>query len=97
MKSNTIIWGALAVAAIVVAAKCKTKQKVASITLENIRRGVAEGWYDIVEIYAAPSGWYVKLRGKNTDGEEFIGSYAIAQEDFNQLKDEGYTVAQYDF
>ena len=93
MKNGVVILGALAAVAIIAAAakKCPTgAYNPEYISLENIRRGVSEGWYEINGLYASGGRFFVSLKGKTTDGEEFVGTYEISASDFNILKIEGY-------
>ena len=93
MNNGVVILGALVAVALIATAakKCPTGARDPEyISLENIRRGVSEGWYEINGLYASKAGYFVSLKGKTTDGEDFIGSYAISKTDFDMLRKEGY-------
>ena len=73
---------------------CKTKCSSGdTISLENIRRGIAEGWYT-VKICSAPnqSGvveYYAILTGKNTDGGAEETVQTITASIYEALKADG--------
>ena len=61
------------------------------ITLYNIRRGVAEGWYKavLVRVNGKPG---VYLYGKDTAGNSTGDTYPISENDWETLKNEGFSV-----
>lgn len=63
------------------------------VSIENIRRGVKNGWYTctLLVVDGVPA---VRLTGKKADGKSYTGVYPISAEDWQQLKSEGYHVAQ---
>lgn len=63
------------------------------VSAENIRKGVARGWYNavLVRVKGQPA---VYLFGKDTNGAEYGDTFPISEEEWQQLKSEGYNVAQ---
>lgn len=61
------------------------------ISLENVRRGVKNGWYTctLVHKQGLPA---VLLSGKDTNGNTYSGVYPVSEDDWNTLKNEGYKV-----
>lgn len=61
------------------------------VSIDNIRRGVANGWYTcaLVMVDGIPA---VHLSGRTSDGKQYSDVYPITQEDWNTLKAEGYKV-----
>ena len=61
------------------------------VSIENIRRGVQNGWYSCTLITAngLPA---VRLSGYTRDGKLFTDVYPVTQEDWQTLKNEGYKV-----
>lgn len=61
------------------------------VSIDNIRRGVAEGWYTctLVVVDGIPA---VHLTGKTANGKPYSDIYPITQADWNTLKAEGYKV-----
>ena len=61
------------------------------VSLDNIRRGVANGWYtaQLTRINGAPA---IRLSGTRTDDTQFVGVYPISEADWQTLKKEGYAV-----
>ena len=59
------------------------------VSLENIRRGVANGWYiaELTRVNGMPA---VRLSGKVTNGKQFTDVYPITEADWQTLKSEGY-------
>lgn len=62
-------------------------------TLENLKRGIANGWYtaDITTVDGMPA---VRLSGKLTDGTYYQDVYPISAEVANELRMMGVKVAQ---
>ena len=63
------------------------------VSIENIRRGVANGWYTCVltRVNNIPA---VRLSGRATDGKTYTEVFAVTEEDWNSLKNEGYKVVE---
>lgn len=61
------------------------------VSAEDIRKGVARGWYDavLIRVDGQPC---VRVSGKATDGSNVTDVFRISQEDFDNLKNEGYPV-----
>ena len=61
------------------------------VSLDNIRKGVARGWYTctLTRVDGQPA---VRLSGTTTDGEETSDVYPITEDDWQTLKAEGYKV-----
>ena len=62
------------------------------VSIENIRRGVAEGWYTCVltRVNGMPA---VKLTGRTVvGGKQYTDVYPISETDWQTLRAEGYTV-----
>lgn len=61
------------------------------VSIENIRRGVANGWYTCVltRVNDSPA---VRLSGKVVNGKQFTDVYPITEADWQTLKAEGYEV-----
>ena len=61
------------------------------VSIDNIRKGVANGWYTAVltTVDGAPA---VRLSGKTATGKDFTDVYPILPEDWQTLKNEGYQV-----
>ena len=61
----------------------------AIVSLENIRNGVANGWYTCTLTYVngTPA---VFLSGRTMNGKMFADVYPITQADYNTLKADGY-------
>lgn len=62
------------------------------VSIENIRRGVSQGWYTAKLTYknGRPA---IFLSGRTADGKVFSDVYPIAQADWDALKAEGYEEA----
>lgn len=60
-------------------------------SLDNIRRGVANGWYTclLTRVNGKPA---VRLSGKTTDGWTSTGVYPVSEKTWQTLKNEGYKV-----
>ena len=61
------------------------------VSIENIRRGVANGWYTCVLTRVNGSA-AVRISGKVVNGKQFTDVYPITEEDWKTLKAEGYDV-----
>jgi len=60
------------------------------ISLANIRRGVENEWYTLDYISGSGfNGYYVKLTGKETDGEITSSWYEVSKSTWETLKNEG--------
>lgn len=61
------------------------------VSIENIRRGVQNGWYSCTLITAngRPA---VRLSGYTRDGKLFTDVYPVTKEDWDTLKNEGHKV-----
>lgn len=59
------------------------------ISIENIRRGVTNGWYTCVltRVDNIPA---VRLSGRTADGKIYTDVFAVTEEDWQTLKKEGY-------
>jgi hypothetical protein len=74
------------------AAKGASGMSDKSVSIENIRRGVAQGWYTarLTHKNGKPA---IFLSGRTADGKVFSDVYPIAQADWDALKAEGYAEA----
>ena len=63
------------------------------VTIDNIRRGVQEGWYKaiLLRVNGQPA---VYLYGIDTAGKQTGDTYPISESDWQTLKNEGYDVAE---
>lgn len=61
------------------------------VSIENIRRGVANGWYTCVltRVNNIPA---VRLSGRTADGKIYTDVFAVTEGDWQTLKKEGYKV-----
>lgn len=61
------------------------------ISIENVRKGVANGWYTctLVVVDGTPA---VHLSGCTANGKPYSDVYPITKEDWDALKNEGYKV-----
>lgn len=62
------------------------------VSIENIRRGVAQGWYT-AKLTRIDGASAIILSGRTADGKVFSDVYPIAQADWDTLKAEGYAEA----
>lgn len=62
------------------------------VSLENIRRGVANGWYSAT-LTMVGDKFAIRLSGKTQNGQTYTDVYPISQIDWETLKAEGYNVA----
>ena len=95
MNSGLFVIGLLvAVAFVATATKNRSVDGITNqpVTLDNIHRGVANGWYtcELMRIDGAPA---VRLSGNKTDGTFYSGIYPITEADWQTLKAEGYDEA----
>lgn len=62
------------------------------VSIDNIRRGVASGWYacTLIRVDGIPA---VRLSGRTTAGKDYSDIFRISEKDWNTLKNEGYNVA----
>ena len=60
-------------------------------TIDNIRRGVANGWYTCVlsRIEGKPA---VKLSGKDASGNDYEDVYPVSESTWQTLAGEGYKI-----
>lgn len=65
------------------------------VTIDNIRRGAKEGWYEVA-LTRVDNKPAVKLTGTVSTGERKTFVYPISQEDFDQLQLEGFLIELYD-
>lgn len=61
------------------------------VSIENIRRGVANGWYT-AELTRVDGAAAVRLSGKTNDGSTYTDVYPISESDYNTLMGDGYKV-----
>ncbi len=61
------------------------------VQIDNIRRGVANGWYtaQLTRVNGQPA---IRLSGTRTDDTQFVDVYPISENDWQTLKKEGYPV-----
>lgn len=57
------------------------------ISLENIRRGIKNSWYT-AKLANKDGNFYVRLTGKETDGDVSDGYYPITEQTFQTLLQE---------
>jgi hypothetical protein len=62
------------------------------VSIDNIRRGVSQGWYT-AKLTHVSGQTAIILSGRTADGKVFSGTYPIAQSDWDALKAEGYAEA----
>lgn len=92
MQGLLIIGGiVLAVAFIRSATRGTSGMNDTPVSIDNIRRGVQNGWYTAQLTYydGKPA---VILSGKNTDGKLYTDIYPISKSDWETLRKEGYEV-----
>lgn len=63
------------------------------VSLDNIRRGVQNGWYKAT-LCMNDGKHAIILSGKNTDGKIYTDIYPISEHDWQTLKNEGYSVTE---
>ena len=61
------------------------------VSLDNIRRGVANGWYSAT-LTKVGDKFAIRLSGKLKNGQTFTDVYPISQIDWETLKAENYPV-----
>lgn len=88
-----VVWIMLAVAGVIMYASSK-KDNISGmqdtpVSLDNIRRGVKNGWYTAVltRVDGQPA---VRLSGKVNDGSTYTDVYPISETDYQTLRSEGY-------
>lgn len=93
--TGIVVIGLIAAGVLLYAATQKGGQEMfgmadTPVSLENIRRGVANGWYKctLTIVKGQPA---VFLSGKTADGKTFSDVYPIAQADYDILKADGFT------
>ena len=61
------------------------------VSIDNIRRGVQNGWYtaDLIRVAGKPA---IRLSGYTARDDQYIDVYPISEEDWQTLKAEGYSV-----
>lgn len=89
-----IIFGLLLLGGALIArsAKATAGMDDTPVSIDNIRKGVARGWYSCVltRVDGKPA---VRLIGTTTDGEATADVYPITENDWQTLKAEGYKEA----
>lgn len=80
----------LAIAAALMAAKKSSISGMqdAPVTLENIRRGVKNGWYTAV-LTKVDGQYAVRLSGKTQDGNTYTDVYPVSKENYYTLLNDG--------
>lgn len=97
MNNGLVILGALAVAALVAAAKCRKAQtddpdiEDGYVSADNIREGVQNGWYNAV-LVRRDGQPFVRVTGNNVNGEYVDELFHITQEDFDELQADGFLI-----
>ena len=61
------------------------------VSIDNIRRGVTNGWYSCTLIRANEQP-AVRLSGKMTNGKIYTDVFRVSEKDWQALKNEGYPV-----
>ena len=84
------------IAAVLIAAKRSQSVRGMSdkpVLLDNIRRGVANGWYKaiLVRVGDKPA---IHLFGKDAAGNDYGDIFPISEHDWQTLKAEGYRVQE---
>ena len=61
------------------------------VSIDNIRRGVANGWYtaQLTRVNGQPA---IRLSGTRTDDTQFVDVYPISENDWQTLKKEGFLI-----
>lgn len=95
MKNSTLLIIGAAIAALMIAKKKTSGTGAMSdmpVTLENIRMGVARGWYtaQLTTVYGKKA---VRLSGKQTDGTYTSDVYPVTDEVWQALLADGIKVA----
>ena len=97
MMDSWIIFGLLVLGGFAIAASAKRNSvdgmEDTPVSIENIRKGVARGWYSatLCRVDGMPA---VRLVGRTTDIEPYTDVFPITEEDWQTLKNEGYSVAE---
>ena len=91
-----IIIGVFVAAALIAAAAKPVSKEMSGmedtpVLIDNIRRGVANGWYTctLLVVDGIPA---VRLSGRTADGKSYSDVYPITAEDWNVLQNDGYEV-----
>lgn len=63
------------------------------VTLDNIRRGVKNGWYRCVLVRSEGQP-AVKLVGKDTTGNDYEDIYPVSEKTWQTLLNEGYKIEE---
>ena len=73
------------------AAKSTSGMSDSPVSIENIRRGVANGWYtaQLTRVNGQPA---IRLSGTRTDDTQFVDVYPISENDWQILKKEGFPI-----
>lgn len=63
------------------------------VSLDNIRMGVARGWYTatLTRVGGKPA---IRLFGKDAKGNDYGDVFPISEHDWQTLKNEGYSVTE---
>lgn len=94
MKGIVFIGVAAAAMLLLVSAKKNPRGLIEpDVDAEDIREGVKNGWYTCVLITkdGMPA---VRLSGKMTNGQPYVGEYTISESDWKALRREGYDVQE---
>lgn len=89
--TSTIICSVLAAVGLILIANKQSKvsgMQDAAPTLENLKRGIANGWYT-AQLTMVNGKQAVKLSGKLTNGQFYSDVYPISAEVANELKKMG--------
>lgn len=94
IMDGIIIFGLLLLGGVLISRSSKATAGMtdATVSIDNIRKGVARGWYT-AELTYADGKPAVRLSGTATDGQYTSDVYPIALKDWQTLKEEGYNVA----
>lgn len=87
---SILIFGGIAMAA----AKNKGANGMSDkpVLIDNIRRGVSQGWYT-AQLTHVNGQSAIILSGRKADGKMFSSAYPVSQADWDTLKAEGYAEA----
>ena len=92
-----VILGLVALMAAVVVGSKRSRDDMEDdfVSADNIREGVRNAWYncELTIINGQPA---VKLSGRMTDGQGVVDYFKVTQADWNDLKNEGYPVFEYE-
>ena len=92
-----IVGGIVAVAFIVAATKPHGASDIQGmedqpVSIDNIRKGVARGWYQAVLVRRRDGRPAIRLSGYAGNGQPYADIYPISQADFDELQNEGYLI-----